>query len=203
MKKNPFSAKFIAFDGPNGAGKSTLIREVQKELNKLEFDVLYTCEPSGSEIGNFTRRFSEECSGNSLACLVAADRYSHLEKTIYPALTNGTPVITDRYVLSSYILQKMDGVESDFITAINQDIILPDLQVVIVTNENTLKERLSERCQLTRFERNNRSRIELENTQIGVDILKRLGVLCLIIDNDKELAYNSRVITEEIIKLIR
>ena len=45
MKKNPFSAKFIAFDGPNGAGKSTLIREVQKELNKLEFDVYIHVSP--------------------------------------------------------------------------------------------------------------------------------------------------------------
>jgi dTMP kinase len=39
----------------------------------------------------------------------AADRYAHLESEIAPALKAGKVVITDRYVQSSLVLQRLDG----------------------------------------------------------------------------------------------
>ena len=119
MYKNKDTGKLIAFDGPNGAGKSTLIRAVQARLSEMNINVHVTKEPSDSKIGTFTRNVAELFSGNALACLVAADRYAHVEREILPQLKQGTIVITDRYVLSSLILQPMDGVDIDFIEKIN------------------------------------------------------------------------------------
>lgn len=79
-------AGFFAFDGPNGVGKSTLINEVSNMLQERGIEVLNTSEPSTLEIGKFTRRISEYVRKETLACLVAADRYEHINKVIQPAL---------------------------------------------------------------------------------------------------------------------
>lgn len=202
MKHNSYSGKFIAFDGPNGSGKTTLINEIKKELTKAGISALYTKEPTETESGLFARRFAEKSTGISLACIVAADRYNHLEKVIIPNLKEGIPVISDRYVLSSYILQAMDGVANSFITAINENIILPDLQIIVTAQAKTLKERLSEREELTRFEKGDQSQQELETMHEGIEILKNLNVRCIVIDNDNKLENNVRTVTDEIIKLL-
>lgn len=43
-----------------------------------------TREPTNTDLGNFTRKFSEHHSGISLACLVVADRYEHILSEILP-----------------------------------------------------------------------------------------------------------------------
>ena len=120
MNKNEYGGLFVAFDGPNGAGKSTLIEQVQQKLAADGLDVYATKEPSESFLGSFTRQIAESLDGESLACLVAADRYYHLKHTIIPALRKGTIVMTDRYILSSLILQCMDNVDANFILSINK-----------------------------------------------------------------------------------
>lgn len=202
MKHNPYSGKFITFDGPNGSGKTTLIEEIKIQLRKAGIFASYTKEPTETESGLFARKFAEECTGISLACIVAADRYNHLEKVIIPSLKEGIPVISDRYVLSSYILQAMDGVDNSFITAINEKIILPDLQIIVTAEAKTLKKRLFEREELTRFEKDNQSQKELETMREGIEILKKLNVRCIVVDNDNDLESNVKTVTEEIIKLL-
>ena len=86
----------------------------------MNINVYVTKEPSDSEIGTFTRNVAELFSGNTLACLVAADRYAHIEREILPQLQKGTIVITDRYILSSLILQPMDGVDTLFVEKMNK-----------------------------------------------------------------------------------
>jgi hypothetical protein len=44
-----------------------------------------------------------------LACLVAADRYNHLDTEIRPERTSGRTVICDRYLASTLVLQARDG----------------------------------------------------------------------------------------------
>lgn len=115
MKDNLFGGKLIAIDGPNGVGKSTIIAAVEKKLLLHKVDVFVTKEPTNSELGCFLRNFSEKKKGLGLACLVAADRYEHLKNEIIPMLEQKKVVITDRYILSSIILQGMDGVDTKFI----------------------------------------------------------------------------------------
>ena len=116
MRKNSYDGKLVAIDGPNGVGKSTIIAAVAKKLQLLyAVDVFVTKEPTSTELGAFLRSFAEEEKGLGLACLVAADRYEHLKNEIIPMLEQRKVVITDRYILSSFILQGMDGVNTKFI----------------------------------------------------------------------------------------
>lgn len=202
MYKNKDTGKLIAFDGPNGAGKSTLIRAVQARLSEMNINVHVTKEPSDSKIGTFTRNVAELFSGNALACLVAADRYAHVEREILPQLKQGTIVITDRYVLSSLILQPMDGVDIDFIEKINNEIVLPDLQIAVWANDEILQKRLLERDNLTRFEKNNRSFEELENMEKGVRIIQEWAVPVVNVFNDSDLEKNVALVVKNILSMI-
>ncbi len=156
MHENEHGGLLVAFDGPNGVGKSTIIEHVKYELAHRGLEVFVTKEPSDTKLGNFTRRIAEHLNGESLACLVAADRYQHLKETIVPQLQRGKIVITDRYILSSLILQCMDAVALEFVFAINSKIIIPDIQIAVNANTDILQARLNERDELTRFERGQR-----------------------------------------------
>ena len=201
MIPNHYYGKLVAIDGPNGAGKSTLIERLKIRLEELSVPTCFTKEPTESEIGAFTRKFAENNSGLSLAYLVGADRYFHLEKEIIPKLQEGNYVFTDRYVLSSFILQGMDGVDSSIICQINDNAIKPDLQIVVWANENTLQARLGERECLTRFERGNRSGNELAFMKSGVRILEEMGVTCVHTRNDGNLDENVEHIVHCVLEL--
>ena len=202
MYKNKEIGKLIAFDGPNGAGKSTLIKAVQARLSEMNINVYVTKEPSGSAIGTFTRNVAELFFGNTLACLVAADRYAHIEREILPQLQQGTIVITDRYILSSLVLQPMDGVDTLFVEKVNSEIMLPDLQIAIWAKEEVLQMRLSERDNLTRFEKSNRSVEELKNMENGIHIIQEWTVPVVNVFNNSDLEKNVSLIVENILSII-
>ncbi len=172
MRPHNTNGFFVAFDGPNGSGKSTLIATVNARMTAAGYNVYTTREPTETELGNFVRSFAESHSGLSLAHMVAADRYEHLQKVIIPELKRGALVITDRYVLSSLILQGMDGVGQEHILDLNSEAIRPDLQLAIFADERMLQQRLSEREILTRFERDSQSSKELEYMAKGITVLK-------------------------------
>ena len=153
---------FVAVDGPNGSGKTTVINAIAEKLGLMGYKVKVTREPTNSILGEF-------------ACMVTADRYEHIKNEIEPMLYDGNIVITDRYILSSLILQRMDGVNADYIMDLNALIIRPDLQVTIMADVGTLQKRLSDRAELTRFEKNNRSDEELYYMEKGIEILKKNG----------------------------
>lgn len=190
MKKSEYDGILIAVDGPNGSGKTTIISKLNELLEDKGYNVCITKEPTETELGRFVRQFAEEHEGLSLACLVAADRYEHVKNEIVPELKNGKIVITDRYILSSFILQEIDGVDTDFILNINSNIIKPDLQVAVHVEESILQERLSERPILTRFEKNNQSCKELFYMEQGIKTLHNENIVILEICNDGNLQEN-------------
>ena len=203
MRLNEYGGLFVAFDGPNGVGKSTLVEYVQKRLIARGFDVCVTKEPSNTIVGIFTQKNAEFIDGESLACLVAADRYYHLRQTIIPELKNGKIVITDRYVLSSLILQCMDNVDEKFIININDKAILPDIQVAIKADAGIIQSRLKERDKLTRFERGQRTTDELAFMKKGEAILVQRGVFIVDIDNSANLQENISSIIKHIVEMKR
>lgn len=203
MRKNSYDGKLVAIDGPNGVGKSTIIAAVAKKLQLLyAVDVFVTKEPTSTELGAFLRSFAEEEKGLGLACLVAADRYEHLKNEIIPMLEQRKVVITDRYILSSFILQGMDGVNTKFILDINDEIVKPDLQVALFADEKTIQSRLGERENLTRFEKNNQSGCELKYMNLGIKILMDLKTNILNINNQCDLDSNVDKIVSAILGLL-
>lgn len=198
MLENRTKGFWVAVDGPNGVGKSTLIESIKNRLGFKGYVLHTTKEPTDTECGLFVRKFAESHSGIGLACLIAADRYEHIENEILPELQKGKIVITDRYILSSLILQEMDGVSGTFLLNLNSKIIKPDLQVAVFADEDVLQKRLSERNALTRFEKGNQSYNELFYMNKGIVELEKRKVDVLCINNNANLENN----VEEIVSCI-
>ena len=201
MNKNLYSGKLIAVDDPNGAGKTTIIQELKKELEKRRIEACFTKEPTDNELGCFVREYAERFDGISVACLVAADRYQHLRDEIVPQLEKGKIVITDRYVLSSLILQRMDEVSEEFILALNNEIVQPDLQVAVFADRDVIQNRLKERSCLTRFEKGNKTNKELEYMEKGIQVLQEQGIDVFQLINDNNLGDSVAKVTQAIINL--
>jgi hypothetical protein len=121
---------FVAVDGPDGVGKTTTIDALVRQFASRGLAVHRTTEPSPTPLGDFIRRAQESYRGVALACLVAADRYHHVATEIAPRQDAGQIVVCDRYIASSLVLQRMDGVDLDFIWQLNRHAPSPDLTVV-------------------------------------------------------------------------
>ena len=87
----------------------------------------------------------------ALACLVAADRYEHLERTVRPHVAAGGIVVSDRYLASSLVLQGADGIPSSYVRLLNSEIDVPDLTVQLRDTPEALYQRSNERGQYSRF----------------------------------------------------
>ncbi|MGM0560297.1 MAG: dTMP kinase [Pseudomonadota bacterium] len=102
--------RFITIEGGEGAGKSTQIRALSQKLQSLDISTKCTREPGGSTGAEEIRRlFVEGVAGRwdatSEALLVLAARRDHLVKTVWPALADGTWVLCDRFIDSTYAYQ--------------------------------------------------------------------------------------------------
>ena len=202
MKENIYGGKLVVFDGPNGVGKTTLIKCIAELLKNNNIDFYTTKEPTESVLGKFAYDFSENNRGISLACIVAADRYKHLEDEIIPMLKQNKIVLVDRYILSSFLFQGIDGVAFDTILDINKEIIKPDLQIAISAQVQQIQNRLQLRENLTRFEKTYDRKLELEYLGLGLKLLDKLDIQILnITNNDGLLDRNANLIYNKILEL--
>lgn len=144
---------FVVVDGPSGIGKTTATGLLHRLLTARGLPVTTTKEPSGSRVGDLARHGTDEYSGLALACLVAADRYHHLEHEVLPALDAGHIVLCDRYVPTSLVLQRIDGVAPSFIWEINQYAEVPDLTIILTGDPARSRGRAHQRGTYSRFHR--------------------------------------------------
>jgi dTMP kinase len=151
----PTAGLFVTIDGPNGAGKTSLAAAVAAELKASGQSVHTTRQPSPTSLGDTIRAAERDVKGRALACLVAGDRHHQADAEIIPKLREGAIVLCDRYVESSLVLQRFDGVETDYILAINAGIPRPQLRIRLLAQPETLAERLANRplAPERRFER--------------------------------------------------
>jgi len=105
--------KFIVLEGIDGGGKSTAIEGIKKFLHKKDIHVVITREPGGTEIGERLRNLLlyEDLTilPETELFMMFAARIQHLEEIIYPALAQGSWVISDRFTDSSYAYQGGGG----------------------------------------------------------------------------------------------
>jgi len=147
----PRPGLFITLDGPSGVGKSTTIGALRREMAGRGVVVHQTAEPSTSVLGAFTRQNADHIHGLALACLVTADRYTHIENEITPALSAGKTVLCDRYIASTLVLQQLDGVPLKFLLDMNAHVLLPDLAVILTAAPGLIAGRIDERGARHRF----------------------------------------------------
>lgn len=151
-------AHFIVIEGLDGAGSTTQVRLLAERLRAEGIPVVTTAEPSGGEVGLQirailegrkrralrARRAAPDWDRRSLALLFAADRLDHLQRRILPALSSGTHVISDRYLLSSLAYQSLDA-PMEWVEAINRYARAPDRTIYLeVDPEEALRRRLGE-----------------------------------------------------------
>jgi dTMP kinase len=143
MTRQP--GRLVTLDGPGGVGKSTTLGVLAEVMRGRGAEVHTTIEPSTSALGRFTRANADHIRGRALACLVAADRYDHIRTEIQPRLDAGDVVICDRYLASTLVVQRLDGVPEPFLLALNAGIVLPDLAVILTADPPTIAKRLADR----------------------------------------------------------
>jgi dTMP kinase len=143
---------FIAIEGPNGVGKTSVLEELRARLEGRGKPVVALRQPSDTPFGHFIREHHNEIRGIRLATYVVADRYLQIDNAIGPAIDNGSIVLLDRYVASTLVLQRMDGVDPEFLLWLNSEALVPDLTIVLDASAPSLRARLDARGRISRFE---------------------------------------------------
>jgi len=137
---------FVCVEGLDGCGKTTQTKLLVYALKKSGYEAVLTAEPSHGKIGRFIKSNFLHCParGSSIveSLLFAADRIEHLENEVIPSLKEGKVVVSDRYVYSSLAYQGADGLELDWIKAVNKHALRPDLAVFIDVDAATGVKRL-------------------------------------------------------------
>jgi dTMP kinase len=136
----------IAVEGPKLVGKTTLVNELKQRTSETG-EWVFTKEPTERfDLGN-----EQRLAGTELAERIAEDRRSHVDHLIAPALRAGQVVVTDRYVLSSYVFHCLDRVEPAVIAELNWPFPRPDLLVILLCSPMTLEQRRARRGRQTRL----------------------------------------------------
>jgi dTMP kinase len=102
--------RFITLEGVEGAGKSTQLAAVRICLEARGLRVVTTREPGGAPVAERMREvlLDPGCRGmasDAELLLMFAARAEHIDKTIRPALEQGTWVVCDRFTDATYAYQ--------------------------------------------------------------------------------------------------
>ncbi len=138
ISSNGAGGRFIVFEGGEGAGKTTQLQELATRLLKSRREIVLTREPGGTMLGRRIRELVLDktlaVSPRTEALLFAADRATHVETIIRPALARGAVVLCDRYVDSSIAYQGAGrglGRTVEIVSAWATDGLKPDLTVLL------------------------------------------------------------------------
>lgn len=148
---------FVTIDGPSGVGKTTTISHLA-QLLKADYGATHlTVEPSRGPIGRSAYDLTDDVSGPALACLYAADRYHHLQTEIRPRLEAGHLVLCDRYVPSALVMQRLDGLDLEFLWNLNSLADRPHLSIILTAAPDIIATRLASKGPHNRLQRQNDS----------------------------------------------
>ena len=132
--------RFIVLEGIEGAGKSTHTAFLAEWLKEQGIAVVAAREPGGTPLGERLREIlldPEVTAMPPLAelLLMFAARSASLKEVILPALGNGSWVICDRFVDSSYAYQSYGrGVPLEYVRALEEQVLVglrPDLTILL------------------------------------------------------------------------
>ena len=149
MKKK--TGYFITFEGIDGSGKSTQISLLKQHMEQCGHRCFLTAEPSTGPIGVMIRQCLSgrmKADEKTIAALFAADRLDHLLNDtdgICSKINDGTHVICDRYILSSYAYQSV-RVPFEWVKQLNSaaaDTLRPDCHIFIDIEPEAAIERMA------------------------------------------------------------
>ena len=152
---------FIAIEGMDGSGKSTQIELLRQYFEQRHQEAVITREPGGTDIGEQIREIllrpeNQAMAARTEALLYAASRAQHVAELIEPTLAAGKIVISDRYVVSSYVYQGIArGLGLEAVERINQFAIngrVPDLTIFLFVSQEQALRRKKAQKELDRLE---------------------------------------------------
>jgi dTMP kinase len=142
---------FVVLEGCDGAGTTTQrkILRARLEQTALAGKVHDTCEPTDGPVGALVRAAlaaSPALTPATLARLFAADREEHLHGAggVVERCARGEIVVSDRYVLSSYVYQGLLCGDR-FVRRLNEDFPAPELLVFFDIDPETAFRRVEAR----------------------------------------------------------
>ena len=143
--------KFIVVEGADGVGSTTQLERLVTRRRISGRTVHQTREPSKGPIGLLIRQMlgsgrPRSALNRELALLFAADRLDHLAREVEPLLTAGIDVVSDRYVLSSFVYQSLD-LPLEWVRELNKCAPQPDVTILITLPTEMAWERLLKRQQ--------------------------------------------------------
>jgi dTMP kinase len=125
---------FIVLEGIDGAGTTTMTHFLGEYLTKKGLEVITTFEPWTSVFGKEIRRrlIAEKeayINGMDFLRLFVEDSAIHNRELIKPALKENKIVISDRYRVSSFVYQQVQGIPLEQIIKMHEekDLELPNL----------------------------------------------------------------------------
>ena len=115
---------FVVLEGGEGVGKTTQWSRLASALRDGGHDVVALREPGGTPAGDVLRGVlldpASDLGAESEALLFAASRAQLVRAVIKPALARGAVVLTDRFLLSTYVYQGAGrGLCMDQLRAVN------------------------------------------------------------------------------------
>lgn len=176
--------RFVVLEGIEGAGKSTHTAFLAGWLKERGIAVVAAREPGGTALGERLREIllDPEVTGMpplAELLLMFAARSASLKEVILPALDEGSWVICDRFVDSSYAYQSYGrGVPLRYVEALEEQVLgrlRPDLTVLLDTPVRLGLSRKGDPQGGDRFERESREFFErvrggyLERAALGGD----------------------------------
>lgn len=140
-------ASFIVIEGPTGVGVTTCAKQLASALEAGGVEVWPTGEPTSTAFGQMLVDAEAEMTPRAYALAAAADRANHVDH-IGQAIEAGQVVISDRYVHSSLVRQRVAGVPLTEIWAYNQRVAVPNLTLYLHVAPEVLEARLAQRGDL-------------------------------------------------------
>ncbi len=129
---------FLVLEGIDGAGKTTIAKMLIRDLEEKGCKVLYTYEPTDSEVVKLIKTSYSDLRDPYIDALTfALDRLLHIKTKVLPALEQGYVVISDRYFYSSVAYQSASGAPFEWVLEVNKWALKPDLAVYLDVDPTT------------------------------------------------------------------
>ena len=152
---------FITLDGGDGCGKSTQIRLLAEKLQSQGHKVVCCRDPGSTPLGDAVRnillnRHELHITDMTEVFLFTAARAQLVREVIRPALQAGKIVLSDRFLLSTFVYQcYAGGVPTEVLESISTAAVgetLPDLGIVLDIPYEIAVQRVGDRAAPDRME---------------------------------------------------
>ena len=152
---------FITLDGGDGCGKSTQLHLLAEKLQLLGHETVCCRDPGSTSLGDAVRnillnRQELRIADITEVLLFTAARSQLVREVIRPALKTGKIVLSDRFLISTFVYQcYAGGVSTAALEAISAEAVgetLPDLGIVLDIPYEVAVQRIGGRAAPDRME---------------------------------------------------